>query len=93
MDIASIKKTNTIATKKTNTIATNITSTVSISCHRKKSKRFLYFTYSFISDNITVDNYYYLLSLCKTKKYSIKMKILNFKKFVSKTVRVIIPMK
>ena len=40
MDIASIKKTNTIATKKTNTIATNITSTVSISCHRKKVRDF-----------------------------------------------------
>ena len=71
MDIASIKKTNTIATKKTNTIAKNITSTVSISCHRKKSKRFLYFTCSFISDNITIDNYYYLLLSCKAKRYNI----------------------
>ena len=51
-------------TKKANAIATNVTSTASINCHSKKSKRLLYFAYSFISDHINVRNYYYLLSLC-----------------------------
>ena len=41
----------------------------------------LYFAHSFIFNNITIDNYYYLLSLCKTKRYNIKWKIINFKKF------------
>ena len=41
----------------------------------------LYFTYSFISDHNTIDNYFYLL-LCKTKMCNIKWKIMNFKKFV-----------
>ena len=52
-----------VSTKKKNTIATNVTSTSSINSHSKKSKRFLYFAYSFISNHITTDNYYYLLSL------------------------------
>ena len=34
-----------------------------------KSKKLLYFTHSFISYHITIANYYYLLSLCKTKKF------------------------
>ena len=42
----------------------------------------LYFAYSFISDNININNYYYLLSLCKTKMYNMKWKTMNFKKFV-----------
>ena len=63
MDNASTKKTNSIGTKKTNIITKYVTSTASINC-RKKSKRLLYFTYSFISNHITIDNYYYLLSLC-----------------------------
>ena len=37
-----------------NAIETNIASTASINCHSKKSKRLLYFAYSFISDHITV---------------------------------------
>ena len=36
MDIASTKKTNTMARKNVNTIATNVTSPVSINCHNKK---------------------------------------------------------
>ena len=28
--------------------------------------------HSFISNHITIDNYYYLLSLCLTKKYDVK---------------------
>ena len=78
MDNVSTKKTNTIATKKTNTLATNITSTVSTSGHSKKV-RLLYFTDSFISDYITVNNYFYLLSLCKIKRYNMKWKIMNLK--------------
>ena len=58
--------------KKTNAIATNVTSTASINYHCKKNKRLLYFAYSSISDHIIIDNYYYLLSLCKTKRYNIK---------------------
>ena len=45
------------------------------------------------SHHINIDNYYYLLSLCKTKRYNIKWKIMNFNKFVLKFVRVIISMK
>ena len=52
----------------------------------------LYFRYSCISDHITIDNYYYLLLLRKTKRYNIKWKLINFKKFVLKMVRVVISM-
>ena len=37
-------------------------------------KQLLYFTYSFISEHITIDNCYYLLSLCKTERYNIECK-------------------
>ena len=70
MDMVSTKKTN-IATKTTNTLATNVTTTTSINCCGKESKRLLYFTYSFISDQITIDNYNYL-PLYTTKRYNIK---------------------
>ena len=43
-------------------------------------------------DHITIDNYYYLLLLCKTKRYNIKWKIMKLKKFELKIVRVIILM-
>ena len=65
------KNTNTIATKMTNTIATNFTGAASVNCHGKIIKRSLYFACSFISDYITIDNYYYLL-LWKAKTYNIK---------------------
>ena len=90
MDIVSTKKSNIIATKETNTIATNITSTDSINCNSKKNKRLLY--QSFISDHITIDNYYYLLSLYKTKNVQCKMENNEFKKFVLKIARLIISM-
>ena len=64
-----------VSTKKTNTIATNVANTASINCHCKKVrdyKKVRYFTYSFISDHITIDHYHYLLPLCKTKRYNIK---------------------
>ena len=48
-----------------------------------------YFAHSFISDYINIDNYYYLLSLCKTERYNIKWKKAKLKKFVLKIVRVI----
>ena len=54
-----------VSTKTTNSIATNIPKT----CHNKNSKKLSYVAYSFISDHITIDNYNYLLSLCKTKKH------------------------
>ena len=67
-----------VSTKKTNTLATNVTSTASTSGHSQKV-RLLYFTDNFISDYITVNNYFYLLSLCKTKRYNMKWKIMNLK--------------
>ena len=48
--------------------------------------------YSSISNHITIHNYYCLLSLCKTKRYKIKWKIINLEKFVLKILRVIISM-
>ena len=42
--------------KKTSTIATNVASIASINWHGKKGK--LYFAYIFISDHITIDNFY-----------------------------------
>ena len=54
------------------------------------SKRFLYFVHSFISNHITIDNNCFLLSSFKTKRYDIKWKIMNFKKFALKIVSVII---
>ena len=70
---------DTIATKKTNTMPTNAMSTSSINYHCKKRKRLLYTSHSVISVHITVDNYYYLSSLCKTKRYNTKWKVMNFK--------------
>ena len=83
-------KINNSTTKNINTITakkTNVMSIASINFHSKKV-----FTYSFISDHIPIDNCYYLLSLCKTKRYYIKWKIMNLKKFVLKMVHVIISM-
>ena len=88
MDIVPTKKTYTIATKKTNTIATNVTSTASINFHSKYIRDcyilhigLLVIVLLLI---IIIICYYYL------KRYNIKWKIMNFKKFVLKTVRVII---
>ena len=56
---------NIVSTKKTNTIVTN----VSINCYSEKVRHKIdcyVFRHSVISDHNTVDNYYYLLSLCKT---------------------------
>ena len=103
IDIVSTKKANTIASKKTNTIATNAMSTASITCLSKNVRDcyilrtvllviMLHFAYSFISHHFTVVNYYYLLSLCKTKRYNIKWKIMSFKKFVLRIICVIISM-
>ena len=65
MDIVSAKKTNIIAAKKA-----NVSSTALSNYHSKKRKRMLYFAY-IIDYHIAIDNYYYLLSLCKAKRYSI----------------------
>ena len=53
---------------------------------QQKSKGLLYFSYSLKSNHIDIGNYYYLLSLYKTKKQNIKWKIMNFKKFILKIV-------
>ena len=75
MDIASTKMTNTIATY------------VSIKTHNQKV-RYKIDCYILDTDLLviktTIDNYYYLLLLCKTYK------IMHFKKFLLKIVRVII---
>ena len=49
-----------VSTKMTNTIATNLTKHF----HSKKGRDY-YIVYSFFRDHITIDNYYYLLLLCK----------------------------
>ena len=59
---------DSVSSKMTNVIATNVMSTASKNCHSKK-KRLLYFAYNFITDHVTIDNYCYLLSLCKTKMH------------------------
>ena len=56
-----------VSTKKTNTIPRNISGTTSINYHGKKV-RDSSILYSFISDHVTIDNYYCLVSLCKTKR-------------------------
>ena len=69
-----------VSTKKRNTIATNVMSTASINCHSKNVRDwYILHTFCFISDHITIENYYYL-QLCKTKRYNIKQKII--KKFL-----------
>ena len=77
-----------VSTKKTNTTATNVTSTAS----KFKSKILLYIAHSFIRDHFTIDNNYYLLLLCKSKRYNTKWKITKLKTFVLEIVRVIISM-
>ena len=96
------QKDKSITKEKANTKAINVTNTASINCHSKKVRDIfyitiylpilrymLYFTYRFIGDDIAIDNYYCLLSLCKTNRYNIKLKMRNSKKFVSKIVRVL----
>ena len=83
VDIVSTKKANPIATK-----TTTITNSASVSYYRKRD----YIAYSFISDHIIIDNCYYLLSLCKAKRYNIKWKKMNLKKFLLKIIRVFFSM-
>ena len=57
-----------VSTKMTNATTANVTSTASISCHSKKVRDcYILHTVLFI-DHITIDNYYYLLLLCR-KRY------------------------
>ena len=53
-----ISVTDIVSKKMKNIAATNVIK----NRHSKKSRRLLYFAYSFISDHITIDNCYYLLS-------------------------------
>ena len=80
---------NNVSTKYT--IATIVTSNASTNCHTIKV-RDCHILRSFIIYHNTIENYYYLLSLCKTKRYNKKSKIMNFKKFVLKVLYVIILM-
>ena len=85
-----------LSTKKTNTKSINVTSTSLINCHSKK-ERDCYILHTVLLTILLLlillfTIYYYLLSLCKTRRYSIKLKIMNFKKFVLEIVRVIISM-
>ena len=56
-----------VSTNAGNTMETNIASTASINYNDKKVRYKIdcYILYRFISDHITIDNYYYLLSLYK----------------------------
>ena len=83
MDIAS--------TKMTNTIATNYFRTASINCYSKKVRDcntdFHAVLLVIVLLLITIIICYYY---AKQKRYKIKWKIMNFKKFVLKIVRFII---
>ena len=47
---------------------TNIIATIHSDSKKIRYKIYCYtFSYRFISDHITIDNYYYLLLLCKTQ--------------------------
>ena len=86
-----------VSTKPINTKATNITSTASINCHSKKVRDcHIFFAFSFISNHITIDNYYCLLSLCKAKMHwctnNIKMGNNEIKNVCIKNYMVIIMM-
>ena len=52
-----------VSTKRTNAITINVSM---ISDSKKVRYKLIAIFCSFISDHITIDNYYYLLSLCKT---------------------------
>ena len=54
-------------------------STASINCHSKKVRHCYILHTVLLSNHITIDNYYYLLSLCKTRRYNIKWEIMNLK--------------
>ena len=58
MDFVSTNVVNTVSTK----VPTNSGSI------KVRYKIDFYISHSFISDHNSIDNYYYLLSLCKTKK-------------------------
>ena len=52
-----------VSTKITNVVATNVS--INSDDRKGRSKNDCYILHSFISDHITFDNYYYLLSFCK----------------------------
>ena len=83
MDIAS--------TKKTNTVATNVTSTASINCHSKKV-RDCYILHTVLLVIITIICYNFAKKICNNALTILKWKIMKFKKFVLKIVLVIISM-
>ena len=72
-----------LLTKKTYTIATNVAKTASINCHSKKIQDcyILHTVLIYFFSDFTIDNYYYLLSLCKNKNALYKMENNEFKKF------------
>ena len=79
-----------VSTKKTNTIATYVTSTASINCHNKKVRDcYILHTVSLVIMLLLI-----IIIVCyyAKKPYNIKCKIMNFRKFVLKIVRVIISM-
>ena len=82
---------NNLSTKKTSTTGKNVTNTASISCHSKT------FTYCHILHTVLLEIMLLLIItiICyhyAKKKDNIKWKIINFKKFVLKIVRIIISM-
>ena len=82
---------NNLSTKKTNTISTNVTNTASINCYSKKVRdsRILHIVLLAIILLLIIT---VICSLCKTKRYNVKWKIMNLKKFVLKIASVIISM-
>ena len=64
MDIVSIKK-------------TNVTSTASINCHSIKVRDCHILNTVLLPIVLLLVIHYYLLLLCKTKRYNIKWKIMN----------------
>ena len=75
-----------------NTIALNVTSTASINCHSKKVREPYILHAVLLVIMLLLIIYYCLMLSCKTKTCNKRWKIINFKKFVLKIVRVIISM-
>ena len=83
------------STKNTNTIATIVTSTALINCHRRKVRDFyILHTVLLVIILLLIITIvcYQNKKVYKAKKYNIKWKILNLKKFILKIVHVIISM-
>ena len=66
--IISVSVTDIVSTKMTNTTATNVTKIVIVKISAIFA-RDCYILHRFISDRVTINIHYYLISLCKSEKY------------------------